>query len=145
MIVKTIEAQMTYAIRHSVLRPHQRLDDCKYDTDEKEHSFHIGAFDKGKLVTIASFCIEQYDGFDYSNQYRLRAMATISDYRNRGIGRQVVAFGEDILRKRHVPIIWCKARTSALNYYKKLGFTTYGTSFDYPGIGEHIIMYKELL
>ncbi len=142
--IRVIDVEMVYNIRHNILRPHQSFDECKYDSDYKEHSFHIGGFYDGKLVTIASFCIESYHPFSYNNQYRLRAMATIDEYRNMGVGRMVIHFAENILKKRDVKLLWCKARTSALKYYEKVGFKTYGNVFDYPGIGEHIIMYKEL-
>ena len=42
--VKPITAEDTYAIRHSVLRPHQTIEDCKYDQDSVKGAFHLGGF-----------------------------------------------------------------------------------------------------
>lgn len=142
--VKEIIPEMTYNLRHSVLRPNQSIDDCKYDTDYKPGSFHIGAFYQEKLISTASFCIELNPNLSSDAQYRLRAMATIDEFRRLGAGRQVVNYAEKIIKEKGVPLIWCKGRTSVQNYYEKIGFHRFGEVFDYPPIGPHIIMFKNL-
>lgn len=142
--VKMINPEMTYAIRHKILRPHQSIEACKYTTDYEEGAFHVGVFYKGKLISIASFCIEKHLDFQFEKQYRLRAMATLEEYRKLGAGKAVVNFAESIIKERNFDFLWCKARTTAQGYYEKLGFRTYGEVFDYPPIGPHIIMYKKL-
>lgn len=142
--VKMINPEMTYSIRHNILRPHQSIEDCKYTTDYEKGAFHLGAFYKGNLISIASFCIEKYPDFTVEVQYRLRAMATDKEYRRMGAGRAVISFAEAIIKERNVELLWCKGRTTVQGYYKKLGFRTYGEVFDYPPIGPHIIMYKQL-
>ncbi|MGI2326932.1 GNAT family N-acetyltransferase [Planococcus sp. YIM B11945] len=141
---REIHAELTYIIRHTVLRPHQILDDCKYDTDYKEHSFHVGAFYHNKLISVASFCREKNPDFPSTLQYRLRAMATLSDFTNLGAGSAAVAFAESIIRNRGADLLWCKGRTTVQDYYSKLGFLPHGEVFDYPPIGPHIVMYKRL-
>ena len=142
--IKKIDTSQTYEIRHRVLRPHQSLEDCKYDTDNEDSTFHLGAFYQGKLVSIGSFCIESHPNFPNDRQYRLRAMATLEDYRKLGAGKLLVSYAEDIIKKLGVNLLWCKGRTTVQAYYEKLGFTAYGDVFDYPPIGPHIIMYKRL-
>jgi len=135
---------MTYNLRHSVLRPHQTIEDCKYDTDNKKNSFHVGAFYKGRLISVASFCVENNIDFPHEEQYRLRAMATLEEFRNLGAGRAVVSYAEDLIREKGVNFLWCKGRTTVQGYYNRLGFKIHGEIFDYPPIGPHIMMYKEL-
>lgn len=142
--IRTIKPEMTYNLRHNILRPHQSLEDCKYETDYEDDSFHIGAFHQGELIAVASFCIENHPDFKFHKQYRLRAMATHEKYRRLGAGRAVVEYAEDLIRDKGVYFLWCKGRTSVQEYYQKLGFTAYGEVFDYPPIGPHIIMYKDL-
>lgn len=142
--VKIINPELTFEIRHKVLRPHQSIDDCIYDTDYIEDSFHIGAFYNGELISVASFCIETNHKLEVENQYRLRAMATLEKYRRLGAGRQIVNYAEEIIKTYDTKLLWCKARTNVQEYYEKLGFRTYGEVFDYPPIGPHIIMYKTL-
>jgi ribosomal protein S18 acetylase RimI-like enzyme len=135
---------MTYSLRHSVLRPHQTIEDCKYDTDFKKNSFHVGAFYNGILISVASFCVERNIDFPNEEQYQLRAMATLEEFRNLGAGRAVVSYAEDLIREKGVAFLWCKGRTTVQGYYNRLGFKIYGEVFDYPPIGPHIMMYKVL-
>lgn len=142
--IRKIKPIDTYEIRHRVLRPHQNFEACKYDTDYMEGSFHLGAFYGDKLVSIASFCLEKHPAFPFEKQYRLRAMATLEEYRMKGAGRALVKEAEDIIKGQGINFLWCKGRTSVQGYYKRLGFKPYGEVFDYPPIGPHIIMYKGL-
>lgn len=143
--VKLINPETTYNIRHLVLRPHQMIEECKYDTDYESGAFHIGAYFKGELISVASFCVEKNLDFSIEKQYRLRAMATLPEYRKLGAGRLIVSYAEDLIKKREVNFLWCKGRTSVQEYYSKLGFKVHGEVFDYPPIGLHIIMYKKLV
>jgi GNAT superfamily N-acetyltransferase len=142
--IRLIDPEMTYSLRHRVLRPHQSLEDCKFDTDHAENAFHVGAFHEGVLITVASFCIENNPDFPVEQQYRLRAMATLEDFRRLGAGRLVVDYAEKIIKEKGAGFLWCKGRTSVQEYYQKLGFVPHGEVFDYPPIGLHIIMYKDL-
>ena len=58
--VKRIEPEMTYNLRHIVLRPHQAIEDSKYDNDNdhEDDAFHIGAFHQGILISVASFVVD---------------------------------------------------------------------------------------
>lgn len=142
--VRKIEPEMTYNIRHAVLRPHQILEDCKYDTDYQDNAFHVGAFYEGKLISVAAFCVENHPNFPIEMQYRLRAMATLDEFRKLGAGRAIVKYAEKLIEKKGYNFLWCKGRTSVQEYYIKLGFKAQGEVFDYLPIGPHIIMYKNL-
>ena len=143
--VRLIEPAMTYIVRHMVLRPNQSIEDSKYDTDHEEHAFHVGAFYQEKLISVASFIIDNNPEFPIERQYRLRQMATLEEYRKLGAGREVVHFAENIIKERGFDFLWCKGRTTVQQYYEKLGFAAHGDVFDYPPIGPHIVMYKNLL
>ncbi|THE13660.1 GNAT family N-acetyltransferase [Bacillus timonensis] len=145
LVVKQITPEMTYDLRHKVLRPHQPMETCMYDTDHQEGGFHVGAFYGGKLISIASFCALLNEDFSSRNQYRLRAMATHEEYRKLGAGREVVHFAESFLKDKGTELLWCMARTNVQGYYEKLGFRPYGKVFDYPPIGPHIVMVKKII
>jgi GNAT superfamily N-acetyltransferase len=143
--IKEITPEMAYPLRHAILRPHQPFEACMYDTDNQEGTFHVGAFYQGKLITVASFYIEKNPELSSDKQYRLRAMATLEEYRKLGAGRQVVKFAENIIRNKGYELLWCNGRTTVQGYYEKLGFKSHGEVFDYPPIGPHIVMVKELV
>ncbi|QHT46178.1 GNAT family N-acetyltransferase [Halobacillus sp. ACCC02827] len=142
--VQRIKAEQTYHLRHQILRPHQSFQACQYDTDHDSGAFHIGAFHKRELVSVASFYPESHPELADSHPYRLRAMATVEEYRGKGAGREVVTFGESELKHLAADLLWCKGRTSVKQYYERLGFQPFGEAFDYPSLGPHVIMYKEL-
>ncbi|MDR7000139.1 GNAT family N-acetyltransferase [Neobacillus niacini] len=142
--VRKIQPEMTYDLRHQVLRPHQTIEDCKYDTDYEACAFHVGAFYQGTLISIASFCAENSPDFSIEKQYRLRAMATLEEFRKLGAGRAVVSYAEELLKEQGIDFLWCKGRTTVKEYYMRLGFKAHGEVFDYPPIGPHIVMIKKL-
>lgn len=142
--VRKIKPEMTYNLRHIVLRPYQSIEDCKSNTDHEDNAFHVGAFYQENLISVASFCTETHPNFHIDKQYRLRAMATLEDFRNLGAGRAVVNYAENFIKDQGINFLWCKGRTAVQGYYNKLGFESYGEVFDYPPIGLHIIMYKIL-
>ncbi|MCH4890968.1 GNAT family N-acetyltransferase [Acidaminobacter sp. JC074] len=144
MIIKYIRADETYDLRHKILRPHRPYEEIVYETDACDDSFHVGAYIKGKLVGIVSFNRDQLEGFD-GDHYRLRAMATLPDYRMHGIGRKIVQYGIFRLNDMKIDLVWCKGRENVKGYYENIGFRSHGDVFDYPELGPHVILYKELI
>lgn len=144
MNIKEICAKETYPIRHKILRPHQSFEECKYDTDLLDSTFHIGAETKNNIVSVASFSVELCSELSRSKQYRLRAMATLPEYQRQNIGKSIVAYAEKVLEQNNIDFIWCKGRTEVKGYYEKLGFKPAGEVFNYPGLGPHIIMVKRI-
>ena len=142
--VRLIAATDTYTIRQEILRPTQSIDDCKYEGDLDESTFHVGAFVDGKLICIGSFYQEAQEGLEGDKPYRLRGMATLPAYRGNGIGKQLIEYSEEILNERGCELWWCNARTSAGRYYKKLGLIQLGDIFVIDPIGPHVKMYKKL-
>src|SRR5690625_523648 len=115
--IKQIKPQDTYDIRSKVLRPNQPLHACQYEGDFLLRTFHLGAFYDEKLVSIASFYQENHPLFQENNQYRLRGMATLVEFRRQKVGSSLLLHGERILKKRNARLLWCNARMSASNYY----------------------------
>ncbi|WP_024572209.1 MULTISPECIES: GNAT family N-acetyltransferase [Bacillus] len=142
--VKTISAEDTYEIRHRILRPHQSIEQCKYEEDHAKGSFHLGAFFEEKLISIASFSPQNQPLITESPAYRLRGMATLEGYRDQKGGSTLVKHAEEKLAENGVQAVWCNARSHVKGYYSKLGWEELGEPFEIPGIVTHIIMYKKL-
>lgn len=151
MEVKFVSKEDVYALRHKILRPHRPFTEIVYDTDLHPGTLHVGAYHNNQLISIASFNrAKLVDGFGYDEtetiepHYRLRAMATLPDYRKLGAGKAVVKFAEAYLSNAGISLIWCRGRISVQGYYEALGFKKYGEIYDYPTLGDHITLYKEI-
>ncbi|MDW7662177.1 MAG: GNAT family N-acetyltransferase [Bacillota bacterium] len=144
-VIKEVDLNDIIDFRHEILRPYQSIEDCIYDTDKHMETFHVGAYHGEELVSIASFNRECTDFFCEADQFRLRAMATKPDFRKQGAGRLIVQFAEKKLILKGCGLLWCKGRTSVIEYYNKLGFEPFGDVFDYPPIGPHIILFKRTI
>ena len=136
--IKQIEVAKTYPLRLSILRPGLTLSDCQYNGDEDPLTAHLGAYHQGELVSILSIyhCpLRDEDG------WRIRGMATAEHIRNKGIATKLLGACTDyVLDQQGDTMIWCTARTSALTFYKGLGFKVEGEEFTIKGVGPHYIM-----
>jgi len=142
--IRQISAAETIPLRHSVLRPHQSVDACHYPGDDDPKNFHLGAFKADKLISIASYFLENHPDLKGTPQYRLRGMATDPDFRNMSAGTLLIKKGNEVLMEKQVPVWWCNARVSAAGYYEKLGLKKLGPQFEIVPIGMHWVMYEEL-
>ncbi len=140
--IREIKAEDTYQIRKKELRKNITLSE-KVPGDFDENTIHLGVFDLDELVCVATFMKTKSPAFR-GEQYQLRGMATEETHQRKGLGTAVLLEAEDILIKKDVDILWCNARVSALDFYKKLGYKTVGEVFKIPQIGPHYVMYKKL-
>lgn len=140
MEVKQIDAKDTYELRHKILRPLGTIEDCKYLGDNDDLSFHLGAFVDDKLVSIASFYMENHPAVESEYQFRLRGMATSEEFRGQGMSSALLRTAFPIILKNHVKTLWCNARTSAIGFYQKVGFLEVGEVFEIEPIGPHQLM-----
>lgn len=138
-----ISATTTYAVRHPVLRAGQPLASCAMDGDDLPGSYHVGGFKESQLIAVASFMAQSNAHFK-GIQNRLRGMAVLREFQQLGAGRQILLYGEELLRNKGVGLLWLNARVGALPFYKKMGYTALGTPFDIEPIGTHYLMFKKL-
>lgn len=143
-MIRFIQVEDTLAIRNEILRGGKlTLDQCRFPGDEVETTFHLGYFDNENLVCIATFHQQNHERFD-GKGYQLRGMATLEEYRGRGIGNQLVNFAIVYLRGQKANYIWCNARKTALKFYIDLGFEVISDEFEVPVIGPHRVLYLKI-
>lgn len=140
--IKKITAQDCYKIRQSVLWQHKKLEDCGIDIDKSEGAFHLGAFINDKLLSIASFFVQENTKLPNKPQYRLRAMASLPQAQNKGCGRALLSYASKELKERGQSFLWCDAREVATGFYEKLGFQKLGSPYEISIIGVHYLMVK---
>lgn len=142
--IKQIKPEETYELRQNVLWPNLSIKDVKFEEDVFWNSFHLGAFYEGNLIGITSFLEEKHRYFDEENQFRMRGMATLEDYRGQQVSTKLLLQGEKILNEKNARLLWGNVRVSAVDFYKKFGLREYGKVFDVDFIGPHVLMYKKL-
>ena len=142
--IKKISTIETYPVRHPVLRAGRPLEDCKFDHDDLETTFHLGLFEKNHLIGVATFLKNNSSSFPESNQYQLRGMAVLDHFQGKGLGAQLLNYAEAELKLSQTELLWFNARERAVPFYSKLGYKTTGNPFDIKGIGTHYLMFKKL-
>ena len=126
MKILRISPRDTTQIRHKILRPGKPIEDCFYAGDEEDQTFHLGAFFDNQLVSIASFYFEKHPFIAEPYQYRLRGMATLAEFRSKGLSSALLKMGFPIVKQNLCSLIWCNARLSAQGFYEKNGFENKG-------------------
>lgn len=146
MKVLRISAQDTYQIRQKLLVPDHTLVKAKFENDDDEDiSFHLGAFVDGKLMSVASFYYDRNPLFADQHQYRLRGMATLSEYQNRGLSSELLNMAFPIIKQNLCTLLWCHARLPAVGFYEKVGFQKANDKiFEIDDIGPHVLMMKSI-
>lgn len=142
MEIKRISADDTIPIRQKMLRPGFPIEDCRFRGDEEDQTFHLGAFENGKLVSVASFYFERHTEMDGPYQYRLRGMATLPEYQGRGLSSDLLSTAFPIIKQNFCNLVWCNARLAASGFYQKVGFEKKGEVFEITNVGPHYLMYK---
>ncbi|TWR29289.1 GNAT family N-acetyltransferase [Mucilaginibacter pallidiroseus] len=143
-MIKFITADDVLPIRNEVLREGRlSLDECRFENDDAEGTFHLGYYVGEELACIASFHPQGYKDFN-GKAYQLRGMATIDKYRGKGYGNMLVNFAITYLRGQKVNYVWCNARKAAAKFYLSLGFEIISPEFDIAGIGPHYVMYVKI-
>jgi predicted GNAT family N-acyltransferase len=131
-------------LRNALLREGKLTNEqCRNTTDSLPGAFHLGYHINGDLVCIASFHPQSHGDFAGTG-YQLRGMATVEEFRGRGIGNQVLNFGIVYLRGQKVNYLWCNARKKALPFYLNMGFEVISDEFQLPGIGPHYVLYVKI-
>jgi GNAT superfamily N-acetyltransferase len=131
-------------LRHTVLRPHQRPEELMYEGDDDPDALHLGAFEDGGLVAIASITPEPPPGSADPGAWRVRGMATLPEARNRGIGSRLLELCIEHARERGASLVWCNGRTGARAFYERHGFDVTRGPFEIPVIGPHVELRRSL-
>lgn len=142
--IKFITPEETHLVRHPVLRPGRPIEDCIFDNDDLDSTFHLGLFYKNELSGVVTYLKNSTPLLPNPSQYQLRGMAVLEHLQGLNLGTAIIKHGETILTNLKADAVWCNAREIAVPFYKKNGFEIIGEPFDIPKIGLHFTMYKLL-
>lgn len=140
--IKEINTEETIAVRHQILREGRPREDCYFPGDDLSTTTHYGIYNENKLAGIATFLEQNHPDFQGSH-IQLRGMAVLDHYKGKGYGKLLLETGEQLANQKQKQLIWCNARIIAKPFYDKLGYKTFGNSFEIPKVGTHFVMYKK--
>ena len=139
-----INAEKIRPLRHAELRQGKDFSTTSYLRDNDHATFHLASIVNHQVITCATFYPETTDKKPSKNAYRLRGMATHSNFRRQGCAAELMNRSFKILKQKECDLLWCNARLVAVDFYKSLGFKTIGDLFDIKEIGPHYYMYKKI-
>jgi GNAT superfamily N-acetyltransferase len=142
IVIRAARGEELIDLRHKVLNFRSPRDESIFSADELPTTLHAGAFARERNVGCATMMRADYAG---QPAYGLRGMAVDPEFQSRGIGGRLLHLLESRVRgMNHTNLLWCKARTSAVQFYEKMGWRVVSDEFDVPIVGLHVLMIKEL-
>ena len=145
IFVQRIPAADTIDIRWLILRPGFPRETAVFDGDDASETQHFGGYLNAGLVGVASIYLAPCpDRPDATRTWQLRGMATLPEVRGLGIGKALVAACETAVREAGDTLLWCNARTSAIEFYAQLSWSVSSEEFDIPTVGPHRRMLRLL-
>jgi ribosomal protein S18 acetylase RimI-like enzyme len=76
--------------------------------------------------------------------FQIRGMAVLTYYQKQGIGEALVCEAENFCFTQKATLIWFNARSSAIGFYKKIGYESRGIEFEIKDVGPHYLMCKQI-
>ncbi|NHO65703.1 GNAT family N-acetyltransferase [Aestuariicella hydrocarbonica] len=143
MIIKEInynseDYKQTLILREAVLRFPLNLILTRLDVKDDARQFHFGVFIHSELA--ACVVVKPLPGDTVG---KLRQMAVSEVFQGRGLGSRLIDFVEAILKMRGFTHMEMSARQTAVEFYRKLGYTMVGEGYTEQGI-PHVKMEKRL-
>ena len=107
---------------------------------------HAAVFDHVSAVSCATLMLDEWQ---CEAAWRLRGMATDSNWQSRGLGTALMEYLIDWATtdppiSQRIITFWCNARVPAIAFYERLGWTVDSEEFDIPTAGPHRRMVRKL-
>jgi len=113
--------------REKILIEGTDRDSPEFDGDYDPNTLHMGAFAEGRNIACLSLMPSDYEG---QTAYQLRGMAVLPESQKQGFGKSLLNFSEKwLLRQTSARLLWCNARSAAVDYYAKMGWEKVSDEF----------------
>ena len=142
--IQFVRAEEIRPLRHKMLRTGKEFSTTSYERDNEKETFHLGIIVDKKIVSCATFYPEKTKKIDSKHSYRLRGMATDSNFFRNGYGMEIMKKAFSVLKTKNCDLLWCNARLIAVPFYHATGMKEIGELFDISDIGPHYYMYKDI-
>lgn len=124
-------------LRQQVLREPLGLNLFTEDLRKEERDGHFGLFHQGELVAcLIAVTLSK-------TEVKLRQMAVLAGCQGQGCGKKLIRCVEKHLAAQGIRSFSMHARTTAIGFYEKLGYSRVGDEFIEVGI-PHVKMEKRI-
>ncbi len=143
VVVRVADLAEVRPLQLAVLRPDGPLPG---DQPPPADALHVGAFRDGVAIGAATVLPEPWPGPDEIRMpsWRLRSMVVGGTDRGTGIGRSVLDRAVEVASAHGARSVWAEARSSALGFYERSGWSVVGDEWMKPGIGPHRYIHLDL-
>ena len=119
-VVEQIFPSLTWRIRQLAMYPEKEILDMELPIDFD--GVHFGLYYQYELTGVVSL-------FANGNTAQFRKMAVLPSDQGKGFGKQLLLYVVDYCKTQEISTLWCNACTSALDFYKKIGFVAIGEPY----------------
>mgnify|MGYP003574933614 FL=1 len=119
--IEQIFPALTWRIRQSAMYPEKEITDMELPGDFE--AMHFGLYHQYELTGVVSLFID-------GTTAQFRKMAVLPNDQGKGFGLQLLQYLVDYCKSQGIKNLWCNARTSAIGFYKKIGFEIVGESYE---------------
>lgn len=140
MIIKTVktagELNDAYAVRREVFVNEQRVPASVEKDEHDEKALHVIAYEGETPIGAGRLRIDGKAG-------KVERLCVKKAYRNKGVGRKMMAYIEDVARTLHLHQLNLHAQIDAQHFYQQFGYKSYSDLFYEAGM-PHVAMKKGL-
>lgn len=124
------ELLVVQALRHTVLDPEREFpsDTSLSEKDFDERTIHMAAFIGEQIVSTVRIN-SVHD--DRETHYMVRKMATLAEYRNKGIGARVLATAERAAIENGAVFLGLDSRERSIPFYIRQGYKDTGLKVEH--------------
>lgn len=119
-IVEQIFPPLTWRIRKLAMYPEKEIREMELPDDFE--GIHFGLYHEGYLTGVVSL-------FETGKTAQFRKTAVLPDDQGKGFGKQLLQYVIEFCKQEGIKLLWCNARTSAIDFYIKIGFVTSGLPY----------------
>lgn len=120
-----LTAQETHPLRQTVLRGDTPSTSVTFAEDDWPGTIHLGVRDGDAVIAISTWIPRP---FNDEPAVQLRGMATTPEVQGHGVGALLLQSGCE-RAARVAPLVWARARDTALEFYLRHGFEVDGDGF----------------
>lgn len=133
-LIEQIPPAATLRLRQAELYPDLPFEELILPEDAE--GIHFGLFHQNQLISVVSCFLK-------AEEMQFRKFATQQKFQHQGFGSALLKYIFEFAEAENKKKIWCNARSTATEFYKKFGMVETEQKFSKAGI-DYIIMEKEL-